>query len=184
MRSPLFWGGLLLVVGGSVGTVLLGTAPIAGATATGVLLGLCAGAFYGLYGVSVRYWMHGIRPMVSFAAISLYTAIAMVLLMVLLGKSSGAVVFEMSAFSWLMLVLSALIGIALGHVFYYSAIARLGVAISAAVVQLAPFICGIASMLIFNEVLTQWQWLCGVIMLVGAGSLIYSERVRRYSFTK
>lgn len=179
VRSPLFWGGLFLVVGGSVGTVLLGVAPIAGATATGVLLGLCAGAFYGLYGVSVRYWMHGIRPMVSFAAISLYTAAAMVSLMIVLGESSGAVVFRMSGFSWLMLVLSALIGIALGHVFYYSAIARLGVAISAAVVQLAPFICGIASMFIFDELLTMWQWLCGGLMLIGAGALIYAERIRR-----
>ena len=179
VRSPLFWGGLLLVVGGSVGTVLLGADPIAGATATGVVLGLCAGAFYGLYGVSVRYWMHGIRPMVSFAAISLYTAVAMVSLMIVLGESSGTVVFGMSGFTWMMLVLSALIGIALGHVFYYSAIARLGVAISAAVVQLAPFICGIASVFIFDEVLTRWQWICGVLMLFGASALIYSERIRR-----
>jgi len=178
-RSPMFWGGLVLVVAGSIGTVLLGSTPLVGGTATGVMLGLGAGAFYGLYGVSVRYWMRGIRPMVSFAAISLYTAVVMVSLMIVVSPARGAAVFGMSAFNWMILVLSALIGIALGHVFYYSAIARLGVAISAAVVQLAPFITGVASILIFGEVLTHWQWLCGVVMVMGAGSLIYSERSRR-----
>lgn len=177
-RSPYFWGGLALVVVGSIGTVLLGSTPLVGGTATGVILGLGAGAFYGLYGVSVRYWMHGVRPMVSFAAISLYTAIVMVSLMIGLAESHGAAAFDLSVFNWMMLILSALIGIALGHLFYYSAIARLGVAISAAVVQLAPFITGVASVLIFGEVLTHWQWICGVIMVFGAGSLFHSERSR------
>ncbi|OWY71191.1 hypothetical protein B7486_11355 [cyanobacterium TDX16] len=182
-RSPMFWGGLVLVVAGSIGTVLMGSTPLVGGTATGVILGLGAGAFYGLYGVSVRYWMHGIRPMVSFGAISLYTAAVMVSLMIVISPGRGAGVFGLSGFNWMILVMSALIGIALGHVFYYSAIARLGVAISAAVVQLAPFITGVASVLIFGEVLTSWQWMFGAIMLMGAGTLIHSERSRRMATT-
>lgn len=174
-RSPVFWSGLALVISGSIGTVLLSAAPIAGATATGVALGLVAGAFYGLYGVSVRYWMRGVPSMLSFAVISLYTAIAMISLMIPLADRGGLAVLDLSAFNWLMLVLSALIGIALGHVFYYSAIARLGVAVSAAVVQLAPFICGAASVIIFHEVLTRGQWACGAVMLLGAGVLLRAE---------
>lgn len=178
MRSPMFWGGLLLVIGGSVGTVLLGAAPIAGGTAIGVALGLLAGAFYGMYGVSVRYWMRGIPAMTSFAAISLYTAAGMIALMIPLGTRGGLGALDLSAFNWFILVLSALIGIALGHVFYYAAIARLGVAVSAAVVQLAPFICGAASVMIFGEILTLGQWTCGGIMLIGAGILLWAEQAR------
>lgn len=178
MRSPMFWGGLLLVIGGSVGTVLLGAAPIAGGTAIGIALGLAAGVFYGMYGVSVRYWMRGVPAMTSFAAISLYTAAGMIALMIPLGSRGGLGALNLSVFNWFILVLSALIGIALGHVFYYAAIARLGVAVSAAVVQLAPFIGGAASVMIFGEVLTRGQWTCGVVMLIGAGILLWAEQVR------
>lgn len=183
VKSPKFWIGMVLVCGGSAGTMLLGGAPITGAAATGVILGLLSGAFYGFYGVSVRYFMHGVPAMTSFAVISLYTAIGMIALMIVYGNRGGLVVLDLSAFNWLMLVASALVGIALGHVFYYAAIARLGVAISAAVVQLAPFLCAAASTLIFNEILTRGQWLCGVIMLFGAATLIAAEKIRKRPLT-
>lgn len=177
-RSGRFWTGMALLLGGSVGTVLLGAAPITGATATGVLLGLAAGAVYGMYGVSVRYYMRNIPSMTSFAVISLYTASGLVVLMAFFGSRGGMSALDLSSFNWFMLAASALIGIALGHVFYYSAIARLGVAVSAAIVLLAPFICGAASVVLFNEVLTRAQWLCGVVMICGAGFLLVAERAR------
>ncbi|MCH8149679.1 MAG: hypothetical protein IH987_17110, partial [Planctomycetes bacterium] len=92
MRSRLFWAGMLLVVGGSVGTVLFGKDPIEGGTAVGILLGAAAGAFYGLYAVAVRYWMHGVPAMTSFAAISLYTAAGVGALMVAFGAKHGLTV--------------------------------------------------------------------------------------------
>jgi len=179
VRSVAFWTGMLLVGSGAVGTVVLGVNAIEGATAIGILLGAGAGAFFGLYGVSVRYWMQGIDAMTSFAAISLYTAAGMVTMMILVGENSGAVVFSLSAFNVFILVLSALIGIALGHVFFYASIARLGVAIASAVVQLAPFLCGVLSMLIFDEILTVGQWISGGIMLVGGVILLRAEQRRK-----
>lgn len=178
VRSVVFWGGMGLVVAGSIGTVVLGSAPIEGATAVGILLGLVAGAFFGLYGVSVRYWMRGIPAVTSFSAISLYTAAGMVLLMLLFGESHGTEVFELSLGNWGILVVSALIGIALGHVFYYAAMARLGVAVASAVIQLAPFLGGAASVLIFHEVLTVGQWASGLVLLLGAWLLLRAERAR------
>ncbi len=178
IRSGLFWGGMGLVVIGSVGTILLGASPIEGATATGVALGLGAGACFGLYGVSVQYWMRDIPAMTSFAAISLYTAIGMVVVMVFKGESSGLGAFDLSAFNWMMLVLSALIGIALGHVFYYAAMARMGVAVASAVIQLAPFIGGAASVLIYKEALTRGQWTSGLVLLAGAWLLLRAEQRR------
>ncbi len=178
VRSVVFWGGMGLVVAGSIGTVVLGVAPIEGATAVGIALGLAAGAFFGLYGLSVQYWMRGIPAATSFSAISLYTAVGMVTLMLLFGESRGAEAFELSLGNWGILVVSALIGIALGHVFYYAAMARLGVAVASAVIQLAPFLGGAASVVIFHEVLTVGQWVSGLVLLVGAWFLLRAEQAR------
>ena len=68
----------------------------------------------------------------------------------------------------LLLLLSAVIGIALGHVLYYMSIARLGVAVSAGVLQLHPFMVGVASLLLFGEVLTMAQWISGGVAILGA----------------
>lgn len=178
LRTGFFWAGMCAVVGGSIGTVFLGSAPIHGATATGVLLGATSGLLFGLYGVSVRYFMHGIPAMTSFSVISLYTASGLVAVMLIYGKERGLGVLHLSAFNWFMLVASAIIGIAICHVSYYAAIARLGVAVSTAVVQLSPFLCAIGALLIFGEVLTQWQWLSGFLMIAGAMCLLSAEQRR------
>lgn len=178
LRSRVFWGGMLLVVGGSIGTIGFDDQPIAGMTATGVFLGAASGALFGLYGVSVRFWMRGVPSMQSFAAISTYTALAMVGLMVARGEAHGLKVLELGPREVVYLVLSAFLGIAIGHIAYYASISRLGVAIAGAIVQLAPFIGGAASVVIFHEILTAGQWISGVIMLAGGGLLLRAEQRR------
>lgn len=178
LRSRLFWAGMTAVVAGSIGTVFLSDAPIGDATATGILLGASAGAFFGLYGVCVRYFMRGIPSMTSFSVISLYTASVLVALMIAFGESHGLRVMDLSLKNWFVLILSALIGIAICHVSYYAAIARLGVAVSTAVVQLAPFLCAIGAYIWFEEVLSRWQWLSGFVMIGGAMLLLAAEQKR------
>jgi arsenate reductase len=179
VRSLAFWIALVLVVSGSVGTVLLGSAPLAGATAAGVALGLCSGAFFGLYGLSVRYYMRGIPAMISFSAISLYSALGLIALMIVVSPTRGLAVLDLSGFNWFVLVSSALIGIAMGHVFYYAALARLGVAVASGVIQLAPFLCAAGSTWLFDERLTAAQWQSGFVMLAGALLLLRAEQRRR-----
>ncbi len=176
VRSPLFWVGMGLVAGGAAGTVMFQAKEFAGATATGILLGLSAGAFFGLYGVAVRYWMRDVPSMLSFGAISQYTAGGMIVLMLCFGDRHGGGVFDLSLFNWFMLLASAVIGIGLGHVFFYASIARLGVAIALAVIQLAPFLCGVASVIIFGELLTMGQWTCGGVLLGGALLLLIADQ--------
>jgi len=178
LRSPGFWLGMGLIVAGSVGTVILGTQRLVGATAIGVLLGASAGAFFGIYGVSVRYWMRGVPATYSFAAISSYTALAMILLMLLMSGTHGWDAVHLSPLNLAILVGSAFLGIALGHIFYYAAIARLGVAISGAVIQLAPFLGAAASVMVFGEILTFGQWAAGVVMLIGGVLLLRAEQQR------
>lgn len=201
IRSPVFLGGLFLVIVGTIGTMLLGKDGLpSGSTLMGVLLAMTAGAGFAAYALAVRHWMQGINAIQAFAVISLYTAIVMVGLMVVLGERSGFVALE-----WLigqsageavegaeavrapfaldqfgMLLLSALVGIALGHVAYYYAIAKLGVAVSSGVIQLQPFFVSIASLMIFGEQLTPWQWVAGTIAVLGASLLLVVQHFLKH----
>jgi drug/metabolite transporter (DMT)-like permease len=196
IRSPVFLSGLFLVVVGTVGTILLGSEGLpTGSTLFGVILAVAAGAGFAAYALAVRRWMHGFNAIQSFAIISLYTAIGTVGVMVVLGERHGLTaldliglpiehgagtiaVFPFDMFG--MLLLSALIGIALGHVAYYYAIAKLGVAVSSGVIQLQPFFVSIASLMIFGEMLTTWQWVSGTIAVVGASLLLLVQHFLKH----
>lgn len=177
-RSGLFWLGLGCVAIGSLVTIFLSDTPIAGGQLTGVLMGAGAGAFFGLYGVAVRANMRHVSSMQSFSTICTLTAAAMVACMLAFGKESGAPVLSLSPLHLFYLVASALIGIAMGHLFYYASIKRLGVAVAGAIVQIAPFITASFSHVLFNESLTAWQWAGGAIMLTGGYALLRAEQTR------
>ncbi len=177
-RLRLFWIGLGMVLGGAIGTVLAGEQTLVGKSAVGVALGAASGAFFGLYGVSVRYFMRGVPPAVSFAAIGGYTAAVMIALMLVFGRNAGLDVLTLSPVNTALLVLSAILGIAIGHIFYYAAIARVGVAVAASIIQIAPFLTGVGSVLIFGERLTAWQWASGALMICGGCLLMRAEASR------
>ncbi|MFN0133287.1 MAG: DMT family transporter [Phycisphaerales bacterium] len=187
VRARGFILGLCMVVGGTLGTMLLGRSLPKGATLFGVVLAVCSGAGFAAYALAVRHYMKGIDAITSFAAISLYTAFGMVGLMLAFGDDFGlpaltlldrgltisGIAIPGGQFS--LLLLSAIIGIALGHVFYYYSISRLGVAVSAGVVQLQPFIVSIASYGLFGERLTPLQWACGSVAVLGAGVILFVQ---------
>ena len=125
----------------------------------------------------VRYYMNRIGAVISFAVISLYTAVGMIALMLWLGRAHGAMpLWRMSGADLLLLVLSAVVGISLGHVCYYASIARLGVAIAAGVTLLAPFLTAIGSFVLYRERLTAGQWLGGVASTIGALMILATQR--------
>ncbi|MCC7388621.1 MAG: DMT family transporter [Phycisphaerales bacterium] len=196
IRSPVFLTGVCMVVAGTLGTVLLGKdGPPSGATRTGVLLAISAGAGFAGYALAVRRCMHGVNAIQSFAVISLYTAIGMVVIMLAIGERQGltaldligrplgeAVEGERAPFlldQFGMLLLSSVIGIALGHVAYYYAIARLGVAVSSGVIQLQPFFVSLASLALFDERLTGPQWASGSVAVFGATMLLVVQHFIR-----
>lgn len=180
IRSRGFITGILMVVGGTAGTVALGGA-LSGAKLQGVTLAILAGAGFAMYALSVRHYMHGLNAITSFAVISLYTAIGTVALMLALGDRGemlpipGGTALDLGTQQFTLLLLSAFIGIALGHVFYYHSINRLGVAVSSGVVQLQPFLVSIASMWLFSEQLTSLQWISGTIAVSGAGVILVMQ---------
>ncbi len=186
IRTPGYIAGALLLIVGMVAVISM-DAPVengAGraladsvtgaawgsfdAYVTGVALALGSGLLFASYGLAVRKFMEGVNSVIAFAAICQLTALIMVALMFAFGQKAGATVFDMATDQFFLLLLSALIGIAIGHVFYYMSIARLGIAVSAGVLQLQPFLVAIGSFMLFNEVLSTGQWLGGCIAVSGA----------------
>lgn len=178
LRSMKFWVGLALVVLGSCGTILYSRESFNGGAVIGIVCGAASGLLYGFYSVSVRYYMRGIPSLTAFAVICLYTAAGLVVPMIIFGKEHGLSVLHLSGFAWAMLGLSAFLGIAMGHVAYYAAINRLGVAVSNGILQVAPFLTAVGSLLLFDEKLTSGQWICGAILFVGAVLLLAAEQAR------
>jgi drug/metabolite transporter (DMT)-like permease len=175
IRSPGFIVGILLVAFGTAGTIVFAQDWSGQATALGVALALASGALFAGYALAVRWFMHSFSPVVSFAIISQYTAAAMVVLMLMLGERAGATALDLPGGAFLLLLASAVIGIALGHVFYYISIARLGVAVSSGVIQLQPFLVAIASFGVFGERLSPIQWAFGVVAVGGASAILISQ---------
>lgn len=175
--------GMVVVLTGTAGAVLLGDDPVDFRHAAGVTLAISSGLLFAMYGLAVRKYMRGFNSVLAFAAISQYTAIAMVALMLVLGDRGGLTALDLTTEQFFWLLVSAVIGIALGHVFYYMSIARLGVAVSAGVLQLQPFGVAVGSYILFSEVLTVGQWIsgcvavCGAILMLGVQRWITKKRV-------
>lgn len=169
IRRPAFIAGIAMVLCGTGGTIVLEEGfGSSGATTLGVGLALWAGVFFAGYALAVRKYMVGINPMVSFAAISAYTAGTMVVVMLIFGDRHGASAAELPTGQFGLLLLSSVIGIALGHVLYYTSIAKLGVAVSTGVIQLQPFTVALLSLWWFGEVLRPSQWVFGGVAVSGA----------------
>lgn len=176
LRSPRFWLGAGLVVLGSTGLILFKSAvpSVVGAPVPPAMpwfaipLAITSGALFAGYGLAVRKTMQAYHPVYAFGVICQYTAVGTIILMFVLGRDQGAGVLGFSAFNWFMLIASSMIGIAISHVLYYAALARLGVSVSMGIIQLQPVLTGVASMFLFDEQLNARQWGSGLVGVVGA----------------
>jgi drug/metabolite transporter (DMT)-like permease len=187
LRSPWALLGLALLLGGGIGTLLLagegnlarGAVGVSSDRLLGGVLSVGSGLLFAAYALSVRRCMHAFPSVTSFAAISQYTSLLLVLAMLVLARDPatgepdlGASALNLGAWPMALLALSSVIGIGLGHVFYYISIARLGVAVSSGVMQLQPFCVALAQLAIFDKRLTGGQWAAGLVAVAGAALLL------------
>jgi drug/metabolite transporter (DMT)-like permease len=189
VKSPGFLLGVGLVIVGTCGTILFKQGGLRGAAAggghgnevLGVALSIGSGLLYACYSLSVRHFMRGTNPLTAFAVISQYTALLILPTMLIWAEPGaahhwrGGKALEMGMTELFYLALSGIIGIGLGHTFYYISIERLGVAVSSGVIQLQPIFVSIASMFLFGEVMTPVQWGCGALAITGAGVILYTQ---------
>jgi len=175
LRSSDAWAGVALVLAGIAGTVWLAPGARPRGELMGVALAVAAGLLFAAYGLAVRHRMGGDSALAAFAAISQWTALAMVAAMVVWGRDRGAAVVALPKAEQLLLAASAVAGIALGHVFYYLAMARLGVAVTAGVLQLQPFAVAAGGALLFGDELGEGQVAAGMVAVAGAVLLLRAQ---------
>lgn len=164
-RSPRFWLGAGLALAGFVVMSWHGITRGPGATMTGILIIFFCGAGLGLYGVSVRYVMHGLHPLMVFGFVSAYTSIGLIA-MAPLGEPSS--VLRLNPLPMAVLVASSLTGIAAAHGLYYIAIQRIGVAICSLMLMATPLVSSLGAYLLLGENLTLIQWVGGAVLLAGS----------------
>ena len=186
-----FLVGMSLVILGTLLTIALAPGGLGKGSgwgpnpALGVTLSILAGLGYAAYALAVRKCMHAIPPITAFAAVSVLSAAGIFAVMLVFAPRGGMVVFDLSGKHLFLLALSSIIGVGLGHTFYFISIARLGLAVSAGVVQLQPIFVSIGSMYLFQEVLTSAQWAMGVVAIVGASIMLYTQhRLAKAAGTK
>ncbi|MGQ9576247.1 MAG: DMT family transporter [Thermoguttaceae bacterium] len=173
IRKLVFWLGTLLSIGG---VLLLYVREFRGGgegSWLGTLIVSGAAAAWGGYAVSVRYYMAGYPVRQSFGVISVYTSVGLVVLMLLFGDFQRLA--QLGPDLWPLLMISAMIGIAFGHVLYYRGIHRLGPLVSHGITLLTPFVTYLAAMVCLGEELSGVELLGGVLVVLGGCLLILAR---------
>jgi drug/metabolite transporter (DMT)-like permease len=171
--SRRFWAGSALCLAG-ICALFWGSIQQAAASGLGLLLLFGDAAAWGFYGVTVRKYMRGYPPHHSFAAISLYTAGILTALMLIFGRVSALT--EQQPQTLILIVLSAAIGISLGHVLMYHVLDHLGAIIEGGAEMVTPFLTFIGAALLFGERLSALQWAGGLGVIAGSALMISAHR--------
>lgn len=171
-RSPLFWAGAAMSFSGFIIMSTPGLLSASGATLVGIVIMFGCSVLWGMYGVSIRYVMGNVNPLVVFAIVGNYTSAGLIL-MAPLGEPAS--VLRLSPVSVFLLVASALTGITAAHGLYYIAVRRIGVAISDLTLTATPFVSLIASALLLGERFGPVQWAGGLILVAGSGLALRSQ---------
>jgi drug/metabolite transporter (DMT)-like permease len=174
LRNRFFWAGVPLCVIGAVGVMGLREGFSVGGTAVGIVLALACALSWGAYTVSARYFLSGVDSVTAFAVLAVYTTVALVVLSVLFGDPLQGL--QMPAPGWAGIFASGFLGIAVGHVFYYVAIKRIGATISALFLLITPLGVYAVSARAFGETMTLSQWMFGLVLLCGAALVLWSQK--------
>lgn len=173
LRHGSFYVGLILSIVGFVVLSLSKMQTDREVTLAGILIAAGCSMFYGLYGVSVRYFLQGMNPLISSGAVSVFVSIGMAILMFCVGDYSALALVSWG--DWGLIVLSSITGITLGHYFLYAAVPRLGAAVTSAAQTLTPFVTLVLAVWFLGESLTRLEWSAGLMMVVGAAILLWAQ---------
>lgn len=174
VRSVRFWLGFLLSLGGLVGVIAFKDDFSAAGTFTGIVIALSQAFMWGVYTISVRIAFQDIDPRASFSVMSIYAAVGLSVCAFLFGDPSQALTLDVRG--WAAVLISAVMAIALAHVFYYTAIRRIGATIPMLVVLAQPFVVFSMSSILFHERMNGVQLLFGGVLLVGSGFSVWAQQ--------
>jgi drug/metabolite transporter (DMT)-like permease len=174
IRSPLFWSGLTLTLGGFTAMTLGGGSLHTPASLLGIVIVLTCSLFWAGYHLSVRHYLSRISSPTAFAMVACITSACLLGFMFSMGEPRQAL--DLPASVLLMVIFSGIIGIAVSHVLFYYALKRLGVAISSIVNLGSAFLTALLSYFIFNERLSLVQWIGGIVIFMGGFSAVLAQR--------
>lgn len=181
LSRPGFHVGVVLIVGGFlVMTWSSGHRPTsdvvhAGNHTLGVIWILLCGLSFGLYMVSVRSCLSRMDPLLAFGIVAQIVSLGLVVGMVFGGDVTA--IGRQSGFAWMLIIASSLLGIAFGHILMYAAVHRLGTAITSSCQTLMPFITATVASVTLSETLIARQWLGGIVIVLGAMTLLSLKNV-------
>lgn len=168
-RAPAFWAGLLCAVGGFLLMFEKGFGTES-TSVPGMLMLLGFAVTWGIYVVFVRRNLSVYPVHLAYGIVSLLTCVPLVALM--FGFGHWQVLLHLPPRQWLWLILSALIGLTLGHVFYYRAIRVMGPIASEGCMLLIPFQTAILAHVLMGDRLSGAQWAAGGVLILGCTLLL------------
>jgi drug/metabolite transporter (DMT)-like permease len=164
-----FWLGAAATVLG-VALMYIGGQSHGGSSPFGLILLLGTSACWGLYSVSVGYYMAGYPSLLAFSVICIYTAPGLVVLM--LGFGDFGALGELSLLQWCMLLVSGILGISIGHVLMYKIIKELGPIAMEAGHSLLPLGSLVIAAAFLGERMSGSQWVGGIFLIAGSLGII------------
>ena len=174
VKSKRFWLGLMFSVIGVVGVIYYKQDFAASGTMAGIVIALACAFMWAVYTLSVRIAFRDTDSRSGFSVISIYTVAGLLVLGISFGQLGQCV--TMVPKGWAVVVISAVIAIALGHVLYYTAMKRIGATIPSLVILAQPFSVLAISNVIFDESLNAIQLLFGVVLLAGSALSIWAQQ--------
>jgi drug/metabolite transporter (DMT)-like permease len=170
-RKGTFWGGAVVAV---VGVMAMYHDSLGqGGLSLGIIVTLASAVAMGAYTVAVRYYMAAYSARQSFGVISLYTSVLLVALMFCFGDAGR--LLEISAWYWFLLTLSAIIGIALGHVLLYQAIHYFGPVVASGVQLITPFVTYLVAAICLGECMSSSEWIGGILLVISGALLVVAR---------
>ena len=174
LAHPRFYGGLIVTLIGFV-VFSLARGPLdLNVTGTGIAVILLCALFFGCYVVSVKVYLNDVNPLLSFGIVAQYVSILLLIAMSIFGDPSQLLTVNMRG--KVELVVSSLLGITFGHLFLYAAISKLGPSMTTSIQSMVPFATAGMAMIYLGEQLTKWQWIAGVMMVIGVLILSGAKR--------
>lgn len=173
LRSPKFFGGLAICFVGFLVLSMSRALPSMQITSTGVVLILICGMLFGLYSVSIRYFLKPIPSPLAAAVVCQFVAIGTLMLLPFGAPGQTSAI---TGSTWLLILLSSFLGIVVGHSCLYTAVNRLGTSISSAGQSGTPFVTVAFAYFFLGESLTGAQWSGGLAIVAGVIVLLTIRR--------
>lgn len=174
LSNRLFRLSIILSLVGLMGVVFFHPAFTHSYTIIGIVIVVLYGFIWGFYAIAVKVAFRGIDSRIGFSVVSIYTVIALFVLAVFMGRPGKCL--EMAPNGWFAAIISGVTGIALGHVFYYISLRRLGPTTSSLAQLAQPFIVVVISYFVFSERFSTLQLVFGVVLVAGSALAILSKK--------